>query len=78
MVIKLGDYREDERTLRSHVKLVHGVYLEPSLTLDQMNECHDTAHADGLTGNDGWTNLLVKHAHEAQLVLGDDVETWEW
>jgi hypothetical protein len=78
-VIGLGDYREHERTLRTHIRLVHGVYVEPKLTLDELNECHDTAHADGLTGNDGWTRLAVKHHHDvSRETVPDPVEEWTW
>ena len=78
MPLTLDSYDENERMMRSHIKLVHGVYVEPRLTLAELIECHDTAHADGLTGNDGWTRLAVKHSHVERKQLGENVEEWTW
>lgn len=80
-MLELPEYRENERMLRSHLKLIHGVYTEPSLTLDGdvgLNACHDQAHADGLVGKDGWTRLAVKHQHVSRETLGEDLEEWVW
>ena len=86
MVLQLDSYDENERMMRSHLKLIHGVYVEPKLTLAQLRECHDTAHADGLTGNDGWTRLAVKHDHVSRETIADvsretnggSLEVWTW
>ena len=77
-MLTLDSYDENERMMRSHIRLVHGVYVEPRLTLAELIECHNTAHADGLTGNDGWTNLLVKHQHVSRETLGTDLDEWSW
>ncbi len=77
-MITLNDYSDNERMLRSHIRLVHGVHVESRLTLEELNECHNTAHADGLTGQDGWTNLAVKHQHVSRETLGSESEDWTW
>lgn len=42
--MKLGDYDDDERTLRSHLGLIHGVYVGDVKTLAGLVEVHDASH----------------------------------
>ncbi len=80
-MLTLDNYDENERMMRSHLKLVHGIYIEPSLAMegkDGIVDCHNQAHADGLAGTDGWTRLAFRHQHVSRETLGADVEEWVW
>lgn len=38
--------RMDPASLRGHLRLLHGSYMEPSLPLAEMHRCHGVRHTD--------------------------------
>ncbi len=67
----LGAYDDDERTMRSHLSLVHGVYVKDVKTLAGLVECHNDQHADPDF------HFQLRHTHG----IPDDpaeLEEWSW
>ncbi len=66
--MKLDDYDDDERTLRSHLSLIHGVYVGDVKTLAGLVEAHQTSHGDPDSA------FYVTHTHDGitvNMLIGD-------
>lgn len=61
--------------LRSHLKILHGIYTETTLSLAEYVECHDTAHADSAAGRPIGPEIPHEHVEPP---LFDTGAAFEW
>lgn len=72
-MITLPAYGEgSERTLRSHLSLVHGVYVGDVKSEAGLLECHADQHADPDP------HFQLRHEHASVPDSLEDVEEWVW
>lgn len=70
MTLSLPAYGvDDARMLRSHLSLVHGVYVGDVKTPEGLVECHESQHADPDP------HFQLPHDH-LEAPVADDVEEW--
>lgn len=62
---------DDERELRSHLRLLHGLYVTDEHNPDGLVTCHTDDHAEGF----GFRP--VRHTHTAA-PEPDALEEWSW
>jgi hypothetical protein len=43
--------------LRSHLKLLHGIYVDDEKSVAGLRECHDSDHEDR------WSHARIEHRH---------------
>jgi hypothetical protein len=60
-----------EGEMRSHLRLVHGLYVYDEKTVEGLERCHIESHEDP-----GWGRVF-KHEHFA-VVESDELEEWVW
>jgi hypothetical protein len=63
---------EDARTLRSHLSLVHGMYVGDVKTETGLVDAHADSHRDPDP------HFVMKHTHTAEPELPDPEEEWVW
>lgn len=73
MTLQLPVYTEaDERGLRSHLRLVHGLHVNDEKDPTRLVECHDLDHAEN------FGHRRIKHVHAAPVVADEHFEEWKW
>ena len=60
--VQLGNYRDDQEMMRSHLSLIHGMYVGDVKTMKGLNEAHDASHENP---DPLW---YVKHTHSEKTV----------
>jgi hypothetical protein len=60
----------DEPMLRSHLRLVHGLYINDEKTVTGLIDCHQADHAESF-------GRPIRHTHTAP-PDADELEEWTW
>ncbi len=72
-MLELPSYGDtDERMLRSHLSLVHGVYVRDVKTAEGLVECHEDQHANPDP------HFQLPHSHTEAVIMEDPPEEWVW
>lgn len=70
-MINLPAYDEShERMLRSHLSLIHGVYVNDVKTVEGLIECHEDQHAEPDY------HFQLRHTHDAE-PEAEELEVWD-
>lgn len=64
---------DDERTLRSHLRLLHGLHVADEHSPDGLHACHQADHLESF-------GRPIRHRHRTEDVApeGQPVEEWTW
>ncbi len=62
---------QDARMLRSHLSLVHGMYVNDVKTEDGLLIAHEDSHSDPDP------HFVLNHRHDAEPEV-EEIEVWKW